>query len=81
MHATFLSIIVCVWFFLLVLVINDNVFCRFFVYSILTFNIPYMDIHTVLVLVWVRNDSTDLVRIDLAEHEETECDSTVVRND
>ena len=40
-----------------------------------------MEIHTVLVLVWVRNDSTDLVRIDLAEHEETECDSTVVRND
>ena len=69
------------WFFLLVLVINDNVFCRFFVYSILTFNIPYMDIHTVLVLVWVRNDSTDLVRIDHAGHEETECDSTVVRND
>lgn len=43
-----------------------------FFYSILTFNIPYMDIHTVLVLVWVRNDSTDLVRIDLAGHEETE---------
>lgn len=40
-----------------------------------------MDIHTVLVLVWVRNDSTDLVRIDHAGHEETEYDSTVVRND
>lgn len=47
-------------------------FVVFFFYSILTFNIPYMDIHTVLVLVWVRNDSTDLVRIDLAGHEETE---------
>ena len=68
-------------FFLLVLVINDNVFCRFFCLFYSYFNIPYMDIHTVLVLVWVRNDSTDLVRIDHAGHEETECDSTVVRND
>lgn len=51
----------------------------FILFLLLT--VPYMDIHTVLVLVWVRNDSTDLVRIDLAGHEETECDSTVVRND
>ena len=78
MHATFLSITVC---FFSSFWLSMIMFFVVFFYSILTFNIPYMDIHTVLVLVWVRNDSTDLVRIDLAEHEETECDSTVVRND